>query len=319
MQLDCIFVSEAMTQSLASEAISPSGAETCELVVVGLKKTYRNGVRALDGVDLRVGPGLYGLLGPNGAGKSTLMRILATLQVPDSGRISFNGDDVIAAPDRIRSQLGYLPQQIGAYPKATGRALLERFAWLKGRTERAPREREIASLLERVNLSDAGHREVATYSGGMLRRFGIALALLGAPRLLIVDEPTAGLDPAERNRFHRVLADVAAESVVLLSTHIVDDVENLCARLAILAGGRVVAEGTPSDLVAPLVGRLWSRVYARGERLPDGALNVLATPSGTRVILAADAPPGDGYVPHAPRLDDAYHDVLSRAAPGAVT
>jgi ABC-type multidrug transport system ATPase subunit len=302
-----------MSESFDFVATHGAGARRCELVVEGLKKTYRNGVRALDRVDLRVGVGLYGLLGPNGAGKSTLMRTLATLQAPDAGTITFDGEDAIAAPDRIRAQLGYLPQQIGAYPGVTGHALLERFAWLKGRTERAAREREIASLLERVNLSDVGDREVSTYSGGMLRRFGIALALVGSPRLVIVDEPTAGLDPAERNRFHRVLADVAAESVVLLSTHIVDDVENLCGRLSILAKGRVLAEGTPSDLTAPLAGRLWSRVCARGEPLPEDALNVLASPIGTRVILARDAPPGPDFTPHAPRLDDAYHYVLSRA------
>jgi ABC-type multidrug transport system ATPase subunit len=291
-------------------------APRCELVVKGLKKTYKNGVRALDDVELRVGPGLYGLLGPNGAGKSTLMRTLATLQSADAGTITFNGDDALAAPDRVRAQLGYLPQQIGAYPGVTGHALLERFAWLKGRTDRTSREREIGALLERVNLTDAGHREVATYSGGMLRRFGIALALVGAPRLLIVDEPTAGLDPAERNRFHRVLADVAAESVVLLSTHIVDDVENLCSRLSILASGRVLAEGTPADLTAPLTGRLWSKVFARGERPPDDALNVLAAPNGTRAIVVRDAPPGNGFEVHDARLDDAYHYVLSRMTPG---
>jgi ABC-type multidrug transport system ATPase subunit len=284
------------------------------LIVQGLTKTYAGGVRALDGVQLHVGRGLYGLLGPNGAGKSTLMRTLATLQTPDAGSISFRGRDVLADPDALRRRLGYLPQQIGAYPGVTGRSLLERFAWLKGRTDRRERAAEVASLLERVNLSDASEREVATYSGGMLRRFGIALALLGAPEIIIVDEPTAGLDPAERNRFHRVLADVAAEAVVLLSTHIVDDVENLCGRLSILDRGRVIAEGTPAELTAPLMGRLWARSYARGEPTPLDALNVAATPTGTRAIVVSDAPPGDGFTPHAPRLDDAYHSVLSGAA-----
>ena len=282
------------------------------LLVRGLKKTYANGLRALDGVELEVGPGLYGLLGPNGAGKSTLMRTLATLQTPDAGTIHFKELDVVASPDGLRRRLGYLPQQIGAYPGVTARSLLERFAWLKGRTDRRERDAEIALLLERVNLTDAAHREVATYSGGMLRRFGIALALLGSPELLIVDEPTAGLDPAERNRFHRVLADVAAEAVVLLSTHIVDDIENLCGRLSILDRGRVVASGTPAELVKPLEGHIWSRTYARGERAPEEALNVSATPEGTRAIVVCDAAPGDGFVPHTPRLDDAYHHVLSQ-------
>ncbi|WP_394832591.1 ABC transporter ATP-binding protein [Pendulispora rubella] len=283
------------------------------LLVRGLKKTYTNGLRALDGVELEVGPGLYGLLGPNGAGKSTLMRTLATLQTPDAGTIHFNGLDVIASPDGLRRRLGYLPQQIGAYPGVTARSLLERFAWLKGRTDRREREAEMAMLLERVNLTDAAHREVATYSGGMLRRFGIALALLGSPELLIVDEPTAGLDPAERNRFHRVLADVAAEAVVLLSTHIVDDIESLCGRLSILDRGRVVASGTPAELIRPLEGRTWSRIYPRTERAPEDVLNVSASPEGTRAIVIGDAPPGEGYVPHAPRLDDAYHHVLAQA------
>ncbi|WP_437632363.1 ABC transporter ATP-binding protein [Sorangium sp. So ce854] len=281
------------------------------LVVKGLTKTYANGVRALNGVDLNVGPGLYGLLGPNGAGKSTLMRTLATLQTPDAGTITFNGIDVIASPDRLRRRLGYLPQQIGAYPGVTGRSLLERFAWLKGRTDRRERDAEISTLLARVNLSDVGHREVATYSGGMLRRFGIALALVGSPQLLIVDEPTAGLDPAERNHFHRVLAEVAAEAVVLLSTHIVDDVENLCGRLSIVNRGRVVAEGTPAELTAPLAGRLWTRTFARGEPIPEDALNVSPTPTGTRAVVVRDVSPGDGFAAHVPKLDDAYHSLLA--------
>ncbi|WP_394843142.1 ABC transporter ATP-binding protein [Pendulispora brunnea] len=285
------------------------------LLVRGLKKTYANGLRALDGVELEVGPGLYGLLGPNGAGKSTLMRTLATLQTPDAGTIHFKGLDVLASSDGLRRRLGYLPQQIGAYPGVTARSMLERFAWLKGRTDRRERDAEIGHLLERVNLTDAAHREVATYSGGMLRRFGIALALLGSPELLIVDEPTAGLDPAERNRFHCVLADVAAEAVVLLSTHIVDDIESLCGRLSILDRGRVVASGTPAELVRPLEGRIWSRIYPRTERAPEDALNVSATPEGTRAVVVADASPGDGFVPHTPRLDDAYHHVLAQARP----
>lgn len=283
------------------------------LRVRGLTKTYANGVRALAGVDLEVLPGLYGLLGPNGAGKSTLMRTLATLQGPDAGIITFNGVDVLKEPDYLRRRLGYLPQQIASYPGVSGAALLERFAWLKGRTSRGERKREVAQLLERVNLGDVGHRAVATYSGGMLRRFGIALALLGSPELLIVDEPTAGLDPAERNRFHRVLSEVGAEAIVLLSTHIVEDVESLCGRLSVIAEGRVVAEGTPTELTAPLDGRLWTRVYLRGDTPPGDALHVSATPTGTRVVVAADASPGGDWAPHAPRLDDAYHHALAQA------
>jgi len=283
------------------------------LSVRNLRKTYRNGVKALAGVDLDVAPGLYGLLGPNGAGKSTLMRTLASLQLPDTGDIRLDGVDVLANPQHLRLKLGYLPQQIGAYPGVSARDLLHRFAWLKGRIDRDERKREVAMLLEKVNLNEAAHRAVSGYSGGMLRRFGIALALIGAPRLLIVDEPTAGLDPAERNRFHRVLADVAAEAVVLLSTHIVEDIENLCQRLAILANGRIVAEGTPAELAMPLQGRLWSRIIPRGEALPANAIHLSAAPTGTLAVVEADTLPGAGFQPHRPCLEDAYHHALAGA------
>jgi len=286
------------------------------LSIRGLTKTYANGVKALNGIDLDVTPGLYGLLGPNGAGKSTLMRTLATLQAPDAGQIRLDGVDTLADPDHLRRRLGYLPQTIGAYPGVSGRDLLDRFAWLKGRTDRRERRAEVEALLDRVNLADAAHRAVATYSGGMLRRFGIAMALIGSPRLLIVDEPTAGLDPAERNRFHRVLADVAAEAVVLLSTHIVEDVQNLCERLAILARGRIVAQGTPQELTAALAGRLWSRTVLRGQPLPN-AVQLTAAPSGTLAVVRAEQPPGPDYQPHAATLEDAYHVALADAGAAA--
>jgi ABC-type multidrug transport system ATPase subunit len=282
------------------------------LFIQGLSKTYTNGITALGGIDLHVAPGLYGLLGPNGAGKSTLMRTLATLQPPDSGSIHLDGVDVLADPQHLRRRLGYLPQQIGAYPGVSARDLLERFAWLKGRTNRRERRAEVEMLLEGVNLRDAAERPVATYSGGMLRRFGIAMALIGSPRLVIVDEPTAGLDPAERNRFLRVLADVAAEAVVLLSTHIVEDIENLCSRLAILTNGRIVAEGQPSELTAALKGRLWSRVIPRDEELPD-AVHLSPVPSGTLAVVQADNAPSANYFAHKPCLQDAYHLALAEA------
>jgi len=278
-----------------------------------LSKTYRNQVKALDGVDLSVPPGLYGLLGPNGAGKSTLMRTLASLQLPDHGQIWLDGVNVLADPHHLRLRLGYLPQQIGAYPGVSARDLLDRFAWLKGRHDRRERQQEVARLLEQVNLEQAAQRAVSSYSGGMLRRLGIALALLGRPRLVIVDEPTAGLDPAERNRFHRVLADVAAEAVVLLSTHIVEDVENLCQRLAILANGRIVAEGTPAELAVPLQGKLWSRIIPQGEALPAHAIHLSAAPTGTRVVVKAEHTPDAGFQPHRPCLEDAYHHALAAA------
>lgn len=282
------------------------------LTVSGLKKTYGGSVKALAGVDLSVAPGLYGLLGPNGAGKSTLMRTLATLQQPDAGSITLDGVDVLQDPDHLRARLGYLPQQIGSYPGVSGRSLLDRFAWLKGRTDKAQRRAEVEALLERVNLENDAHRAVATYSGGMLRRFGIAIALIGAPRLLIVDEPTAGLDPAERNRFHRVLADLGSDAVVLLSTHIVEDVENLCTHLSILNHGRIVAEGTPESLKADLVGRIWETELPRAEAVPSGALHASATPTGTRVIVEGESQAG--YAPREPRLEDVYHSALRRSA-----
>ncbi|GLH50388.1 ABC transporter ATP-binding protein [Pseudomonas lactis] len=282
------------------------------LQVRGLCKRYNNGVQALRGVDLNVGPGMYGLLGPNGAGKSSLMRTLATLQQPDAGSIELDGLDVLAEPGQLRRRLGYLPQQLGAYPGVSARDLLERFAWLKGRTDSRQRREEVEGLLAKVNLQEAAHRALATYSGGMLRRFGIAMALIGSPRLLIVDEPTAGLDPAERNRFHRVLADVAAESIVLLSTHIVEDVENLCSRLAVLAGGRIVIEGRPADLLRAEQGRLWEAAFARGEPLP-AALHVAASPVGSRVIVHGGRPADPRFTPHTPRLEDIYYLALAQA------
>ncbi|QLG95455.1 ABC transporter ATP-binding protein [Pseudomonas yamanorum] len=282
------------------------------LQVRGLRKRYNNGVEALRGVDLSVGPGMYGLLGPNGAGKSSLMRTLATLQQPDAGSILLDGVDVLADSDHLRRRLGYLPQQLGAYPGVSARDLLDRFAWLKGRTDSRQRREEIEGLLGKVNLQQAAHRALATYSGGMLRRFGIAMALVGSPRLLIVDEPTAGLDPAERNRFHRVLADVAAESIVLLSTHIVEDVENLCSRLAVLAGGQIIVEGRPAELLAAEQGRLWEASFGRGEVLP-AALHVAASPDGSRVIVHGERPTDPRFTPHAPRLEDIYYLALAQA------
>lgn len=278
------------------------------LIVKDLRKTYAGGFSALNGVNLEVTPGLYGLLGPNGAGKSSLMRTLATLQQPDAGSISLDGIDVLADPDSLRFRLGYLPQQIGAYPNVSGRDLLQRFAWLKGSTDAKARKQEVEYLLERVNLERDAHRAVATYSGGMLRRFGIALALIGEPRLLIVDEPTAGLDPAERSRFHRILAEIGSDAVVLLSTHIVEDIENLCTRLSIMAKGRIVAAGTPQSLKSELIGHVWQREVPRSQPVPEDALHATATPYGTRVVITGDAK--EGFSAREPRLEDVYYHAL---------
>ena len=282
------------------------------LLIRGLTKTYDNGVRALKGVSLTAKPGLYGLLGPNGAGKSTLMRTLATLQPPDSGSITLDGVDVLANPDYLRARLGYLPQNLGAYPGVSGRDLLARIAALKGYTNARERRGEADYLLHRVNLSDAAHRAVSTYSGGMLRRFGIAAAFIGSPRLLIVDEPTAGLDPTERRRFHRILADFASNAIVVLSTHIIDDVENLCARLSILAKGVILAEGSPGELTAPFQGRLWTKTVPDEREVPAGALHETPTPAGLRYIVESDTAPDASYVSRKPRLEDVYHHAIAR-------
>mgnify|MGYP000123490232 CR=1 FL=1 len=286
--------------------------QSTRLMLRGVSKRYTNGVQALDGVELSISPGLYGLLGPNGAGKSTLMRTIATLQEPDQGDMSFEGIDVLSNPNYLRRRLGYLPQQLGVYPGATAKALLHRFAYLKGRTDRKERETEVSLLLEQVNLSADAHREVSTYSGGMMRRFGIALALVGRPQLLIVDEPTAGLDPVERNRFHRMLASVAADAIVLLSTHIVEDVENLCSRFAILAGGKIVCEGTPKALCDELKGQLWEKVLLPDAKTPD-ALHLSSTPAGIRIVVEAEKAPDDSFVSRTPRLEDVYHSTLRKS------
>lgn len=281
------------------------------LIIEGVAKTYKNGVKALNGVDLTVGSGMYGLLGPNGSGKSSLMRTLATLQSPDSGKIILDGVDVLASPDKMREKLGYLPQHISAYPGVSAHDLLHRFAGLKGITEGSARTKEVERLLDKVNLTDVADRAVSTYSGGMLRRFGIAIALIGSPRLIIVDEPTAGLDPAERNRFHHVLADVSTDAIVLLSTHIVEDIENLCDKLAILAKGQIIVDGAVKDVTAPYEGKMWHALIPRGEKSP-AHLHSTARPGGTMVVVQGERP-DDRFSPRSPRLEDVYHLALQKA------
>src|SRR5471030_883685 len=230
------------------------------LSIVSLTHVYPNGTRALDNVSLEIPPGLYGLLGPNGAGKSTLMRCLATLQIPSSGQIRFGDIDVLADPQKLRATLGYLPQDFGVYPRVSAYDMLDHLAVLKGLTASGPRKETVETLLQQVNLWDVRKKAVAGFSGGMRQRFGIAQALIGDPQLIIVDEPTAGLDPEERNRFLNLLAEIGENVVVLLSTHIVDDVADLCPQMAIIAGGRIVREGAPGALIASLDGRVWRKV-----------------------------------------------------------
>ncbi|HEX8451876.1 MAG TPA: ABC transporter ATP-binding protein [Longimicrobium sp.] len=288
------------------------------LTIRALTKTYPNGVHALRGIDLDIGRGLFGLLGPNGAGKSSLMRTLATLQEPDAGSIEFDGLDVLAQPEAHRRQLGYLPQQFGVYPRVPALELLDHLAVLKGLAERRSRKEQVEALLHQVNLWEHRKKAVSGFSGGMRQRFGIAQALLGDPRLIIVDEPTAGLDPEERNRFHNLLAEVAEQVIVILSTHIVEDVRQLCPRMAILAEGRILREGAPRELVAELDGRVWATVATQAAvEEYRASMRVLSTQlfeGKTRVHVLADHRPEQGFEAVQPGLEDVYFSVLQARA-----
>jgi ABC-2 type transport system ATP-binding protein len=235
------------------------------LSIKGLTHTYANGVKALNNVNLTIPKGMFGLLGPNGAGKSSLMRTLATLQQPTSGCITFGDDDVLSTPDKLRCKLGYLPQDFGVYPRGSAYELLDHLAVLKGITNKKERKKAVEALLVQTNLFEVRKKNVATFSGGMRQRFGIAQALLGKPQLIIVDEPTAGLDPEERNRFHNLLADIGEDIVVILSTHIVEDVADLCPNMAVLANGEIVSQGTPKKLIEQLKGRIWKKTIDKNE------------------------------------------------------
>ncbi len=278
-----------------------------------LSKTYGNGVAALQDVSLSIPTGMFGLLGPNGAGKSTLMRTLATLQEPDGGSIHLNGQDVRSDPDGLRRRLGYLPQEFGVYPRISPEVMLHHLAVLKGIGERAQRNALVERLLVQTNLWDVRRKNLDTFSGGMRQRFGIAQALIGEPALVIVDEPTAGLDPAERRRFHNLLARIGEDVVVILSTHIVDDVSDLCTRMAIMANGRILVEGEPAALIGKLEGRLWKQLVAPGEvamvreRVPILSTRLIAGRAEIRVV-GSERP--DGLEPAQPTLEDVYFATL---------
>ena len=280
------------------------------LQITDLVHTYGNGVRALAGVTLSIPHGMYGLLGPNGAGKSTLMRILATLQQPTSGRVIFDGIDVLAEPMRLRSTLGYLPQDFGVYRRVSAEDLLDHIAVLKGIGPTQARREEVRALLQQTNLYEARNRAVSSFSGGMRQRFGIAQALLGNPHLIIVDEPTAGLDPAERIRFHDLLSEIGEKAVVILSTHILEDVAELCKHMAIIVAGRVVVEGSPTSLVAKLSGRLWRKSVDRNEITElRRRCNVISTrylDGGTVAFVLSDERPGADFEPAGGDLHDVY-------------
>lgn len=288
------------------------------LTISNLSKTYPNGVRALDSVSLTVGRGLFGLLGPNGAGKSTLMRTISALQEPDAGEITLDGLNVLAQPQELRKRLGYLPQDFGVYPGISALTLLDHVAVLKGITNKGERREQVQSLLALTNLWDVRKNAVSTFSGGMRQRFGIAQALLGKPSLIIVDEPTAGLDPEERNRFHNLLSEIGEDAVVLLSTHIVEDVSDLCPRMAILAGGRVLVEGEPARLIAQLDGRLWRKTVAKADvpryRASHRVISTHLFAGQTQVHVIGDERPEAGFEPVAADLEDVYFTFLASAA-----
>jgi len=282
------------------------------LEINGLEKTYPNGVQALKGINLEVSAGIFGLLGPNGAGKTTLMKILATLLEPDSGNIAVNKVDFIRQKMTARRMLGYLPQEFGLYPTLTAAQTLTYFARLKGVADGEERAALIDALLERVNLSSVRKQPVGGFSGGMRQRLGIAQALIGAPRLIIVDEPTAGLDPEERNRFHNLLSEIAGdETVVLLSTHIVSDVSNLCDTMAIIRGGEIVAFRTPREALAQIANVIWEAVVPR-ERVAilKSRFKVISTQlfeGQTRVrVFSPDGRPSEEFRPAIPTLEDFY-------------
>ena len=286
-----------------------------DLVISDLSKTYPNGTRALKDVSLRIPQGMFGLLGRNGAGKSTLMRILATLQQPDTGSARLGDLDVLHQPMQVRRTLGYLPQSFGFHPTARAERLLEHFAILKGITESGERRDVVESLLRQTNLWEKRGEKLGTYSGGMRQRFGVAVALLGNPKLIIVDEPTAGLDPEERVRFLNLLSDIGEDSVVILSTHIVEDVEELCTRMAIIDNGEILLESEPLRAMEQLRGRIWRRTLSRAS-LPalEAELPVIATKmlaGRTIVHVYAESSPGPEFEAMDPDLKDVYFSVMA--------
>jgi ABC-2 type transport system ATP-binding protein len=287
------------------------------LTINNLSKTYPNGVKALKNLSLSIGNSMFGLVGPNGAGKSSLMRTIATLQDPDSGTISLDGIDVLRQKDQVRRILGYLPQEFGVYPKISALDMLHHLAVMKGMTSSAERKETVDALLQQTNLWDVRKKALATFSGGMKQRFGIAQALLGNPRLIIVDEPTAGLDPAERNRFLNLLSSLGSDRTVILSTHIVDDVRQLCPRMAIIASGELLLEGSPNDTLAALNGKIWSKVVATDDevRTIETQLHVISTHlvgGQHEVRVYADTSPGNGFHSVESDLEDVYFLNLSQ-------
>lgn len=288
-----------------------------QLRISGLNKTYANGVRALADVNLEIGKGMFGLLGPNGAGKSSLMRTLATLQEADSGSAFLGDIDMLKDPQAVRRVLGYLPQEFGVYPRITAAQLLDHLATLKGISHGKTRKELVDYLLQKVNLYEQRNLKVAGFSGGMKQRVGIAQALIGNPQLIIVDEPTAGLDPGERNRFHNLLAEVGEEVIVILSTHIVDDVQELCTNMAIMNHGQIVYTGTPTAALQQLQGKVWRKLIERDEKATYQAnftvISDKMVGGKPQIHVLSDTQPEEGFVAVAPNLEDVFFTTINHS------
>jgi ABC-type multidrug transport system ATPase subunit len=287
------------------------------LTITGLSKTYPNGVQALKNLSLTIGNVMFGLLGPNGAGKSSLMRTVATLQDPDSGTIDLDGIDVLKQKEEVRKILGYLPQEFGGYPKISAIDLLQHLAVMKGVANKGERKQMVEAILNQTNLWDVRKKALSTYSGGMKQRFGIAQALLANPKLIIVDEPTAGLDPAERNRFLNLLSSIGSNCTVILSTHIVEDVRELCPRMAIISNGELLIEGAPAGALDSLRGKIWSKVAATDDEMQaiENNFHVISThliAGQHEARVFAESNPGEGFRPVESMLEDVYFLSLAR-------
>lgn len=286
-----------------------------KLVIENLSKTYSNGVHALKGVNLEIGTGMFGLLGPNGAGKSSLMRTISTLQEADSGSIFLDDLDVIKQKDEMRKVLGYLPQEFGVYPRVSAEAMLDHIATLKGIHNSSERKETVNALLEKVNLAHVKKKNLGTYSGGMKQRFGIAQALLGNPKIIIVDEPTAGLDPTERNRFHNLLSEIGENTIVILSTHIVEDVINLCENMAIFCLGEVIAQGNPMNLVKDIEGKVWEKFINKTElesyRSKYRVINTQLKVGKTQIHVYSETQPDESFTASETNLEDVYFAKIS--------
>jgi ABC-type multidrug transport system ATPase subunit len=286
-----------------------------ELKITNLSKTYPNGVQALKNVNLTIPQGMFGLLGPNGAGKSTLMRTIATLQEADAGSITMGDMDVLREQNKVREVLGYLPQEFGVYPKVSALTMLDHIASLKGINNKSERKEVVEALLQKTNLWEVRKKNLGTFSGGMKQRFGIAQALIGAPKLIIVDEPTAGLDPAERNRFHNLLSEIGENTIVILSTHIVEDVANLCSDMAIICLGEVIAQGNPNDLVKEVQGKVWKKSIEKQEvdayRDQMQLISTQLKAGKTEIHVFSEQQPDAGFASAHVDLEDVYFSHIS--------